>query len=282
MWTVSITSTQFADDRLASLSIESPANLHTKEGLGLLVGLWCGRLHDEVQTDQGTLQFSVGFQVGDVVVEPNGGQISNRGRLQTTGGHLKVSQSEIDHAKREGAAGGQIGVNLSKWIGSLAKADVDVGGKIERTTSHSEQKNREYVQHFWRVADAGHNFWRVYGLGLNQENVLEHKIIGDEPLCHILPELESDAIEVLVTFRCSLKDLWFQRTNAISIPTDPRFSQNQAEVNRSVVVARIAAIAISRTAKSGGSGISEGDLILAKQTLRAARQKTQRGRRDRE
>ena len=280
MWTVSITSTQFADERLASLSIESPANLHTKEGLGLLVGLWCGRLHDEIQTDQGPLQFSVGFQVGEVVVEPNGGQISNRGRLQTTGGQLKVSQSEIDHAKKEGVAGGQLGVNLSKWIGSLAKADLDVGGKIERTTSQSEQRNREYVQHFWRVADAGHNFWRVYGLGLNQENVLEHKIIGDEPLCHILPELESDAIEVLVTFRCSPRDLSFQRTNASPISTDPRFSQRQAELNRAAVVGRIAAIAIGRTTKSVGSGIGEGDLILAKQTLRAVLQKKQRSRHD--
>jgi hypothetical protein len=270
MWTVSIASTQFADDRLASLSIESPANLHTKEGLGLLVGLWCGRLHDEIQTDLGLLQFSVGFQVGEVVVEPNGGQISNRGRLQTSGGRLKVSQSEIDHAKREGVAGGQFGVNLSKWIGSLAKADVDIGGKIESTTSRSEQKNREYVQDFWRVADAGHNFWRVYGLGMNQENVLEHKIIGDEPLCHILPELDSDAIEVQVTFRCSPRDLWFQRTNAMPIPTDPRFSQKQAELNRAAVVGRIAAIAISRTTKSAGPGI-EGDLVLAKQTLRARR-----------
>jgi hypothetical protein len=280
MWTVSIATTQFADDRLASLSIESPANLHTKEGLGLLVGLWCGRLNDEVQTDQGPLQFSVGFQVGEVVVEPNGGQISNRGRLQTAGGHLKVSQSEIDYAKKEGGAGGQFGISLSKWIGSLASADVDIKGKIERTTSQSEQKNREYVRQFWRVADAGHNFWRVYGLGLNQEDVLEHKIIGDEPLCHILPELESDSIEVEVTFRCSLKDLWFQRTNVVPIPPDPRFSQKQAELNRAVVGARIAAIAISRTAKSGGSEIREGDLILAKQILRAVRQKKQRSRHD--
>jgi len=271
MWTVSITSTQFADERLASLSIESPANLHTKEGLGLLVGLWCGRLHDEVQTDQGPLQFSVGFQVGDVVVEPNGGQISNRGRLQTTGGHIKINQSELEHAKRGGMAGGQLGISLSKWFGSLAKADIDVGGRIESTTERSEQKNREYVQHFWRVADAGHNFWRVYGLGLNQENVLEHKIIGDEPLCHVLPEPDRDAIEVHVTFRCSPRDIWFQRTNVIPLPADPRFSQKQAEVNRAAVVSRIAAIAVSRTVRSEGSGIIEGDLILAKQTLRAQR-----------
>jgi hypothetical protein len=231
-----------------------------------------------MQTDQGLLQFSVGFQVGEVVVEPTGGQISNRGRLQTTVGHLKVSQSEADHAKKEGEAGGHLGINFSKLIGNLGKADVNVGGRIAHTTSQSEQRNREYVQEVWRVADAGYNFWRVYGLGLNQENILEHKIIGDEPLCHILPELESDVIEVLVTFRCSLRDMSFQRTNAIPKSTDPRFSEKQSELNRAAVASRIAAIAISRTAKSGGSGIAEGDLILAQQGLRATLQKKQRSR----
>src|SRR5882672_2416809 len=269
MWIVSIASAQHADEKLASISVESPSNLHTSEGIGLLVGLWCGKLHDRIQADEGALQFAVGFQVGEVVVEPKGGQISNRGRLQTTGGHLKVVQSESDQTKKHGAAGGQLGINLTRWMSSFAKANANVGGQLERTISQSEQKNRECTQQFWRVADAGHNFWRVYGLGLNQENVLEHKIIGDEPLCHILPELESDAIEVLVTFRCSLRDLSFQRTNAIPISTDPRFSQKQAELNRAAVVGRIAAKAISRTARSGGSGIAEGDLTLAKQTLRA-------------
>src|SRR5216683_6012075 len=137
MWTVSIMSAQYADEKLASLSIESPANLHTSEGLGLLVGLWCGKLHDRIQTDEGVLQFAVGFQIGEVVVEPKGGQISNRGRLQTTGGHLKIMQSDVDQAKKHGAAGGQLGINLTKWIGSLAKADADVGGRLERTVSHT-------------------------------------------------------------------------------------------------------------------------------------------------
>ncbi|MEH2499151.1 hypothetical protein V1294_005630 [Bradyrhizobium sp. AZCC 1678] len=271
MWTVSILATQYADEKLASLSIESPTNLHTSEGLGLLVGLWCGRLHDRVQTDEGVLQFAVGFQIGEVVVEPKGGQISNRGRLQTTGGHLKVTQSEVDQAKRHGTVGGQLGVNFTKWIGSLAKADANVGGQVERTISQSEHKDREYIQHFWRVADAGHNYWRVYGLGLNQENVLEHKIIGDEPLCHILPELESTSIDVHVTFRCSLRDLWFQRTSTVPAPVDARFNQKQAEINRAAVAARIAALAISRTMNIGDSGVTEGDVILARQTLRAVR-----------
>jgi hypothetical protein len=273
MWIVSIASAQYADEKLASISVESPSNLHTSEGIGLLVGLWCGKLHDRIQADEGALQFAVGFQVGEVVVEPKGGQISNRGRLQTTGGHLKVVQSETDQTKKHGAAGGQLGINLTRWMGSFAKADASVGGQLERTISQSEQKNREYTQQFWRVADAGHNFWRVYGLGLNQEDVLEHKIIGDEPLCHILPELDSSSIEITVTFRCSLKDLWFQRTSTVPAPVDSRFDLRQSELNRAAVAARIAALAIGRSANIGGSVSSDGDIILARQTLAATRKK---------
>ncbi|MGJ4911424.1 hypothetical protein [Bradyrhizobium sp. HKCCYLS2033] len=274
MWTVTITSTQFADDRLASLAVESPLNLHTKEGLGLLVGLWCGRLHGEVQTIHGPLLFSVGFQVGEVVVEPRGGQISNRGRLQTSVGHAKVSLSETDQVKKAGAIGGRLGVNLAKWISSPAKADLDVGGKVERSTAHSEHTSREYIQHYWRVADAGHNFWRVYGLGLNQENVLEHKIIGDEPLCHILPELDSEAIDVCVTFRCSLRDLWFQAVKSSQRPLDLRFTASQAELNRAAVAGRIAALALNRALDSQEN--IEGNLVLARQALRAELQKKQK------
>ncbi|WP_315739388.1 MULTISPECIES: hypothetical protein [unclassified Bradyrhizobium] len=280
MWSISIARTQFADDRLASLSVESPTNLHTKEGLGLLVGLWCGKLRGEIRTDQSPLQFTIGFLAGDVVVEPKGGQISNRGRLQTTVGLIKVKHSEIDHSKKEGMVGGRIGFGLSKLIGNLGKAEVDVGGKLERSNSQSEQKDHEYVQRVWRVADAGHNFWRVYGEGLNDDGVLEHKIIGDEPLCHILPDLGSDTIEVSVTFRCSMTDLWFHRTNTIPINTDQRFSQKQAEQNRAAVVGIIAAIALSRTAKSNDFGYTEGDLILAKQTLVAELHDTQKGKHD--
>jgi hypothetical protein len=269
MWTVSITSTKFANEKLASLSVESPANLHTHEGLGLLVGLWCGRLHDRIPIEDGMLEFAVGFQVGDVIVEPKGAQISNRGRLQTTGGHIKVATSETDQSKKHGSTGGQLGINLSKWIGSFAKADINLGGQLDRTISQSEQKNREFVQKFWRVADAGHNFWRVYGLDLNQDNVLEHKIIGDEALCHILPEPKSSSIDIVVTFKCSLKHLWFQRTSAIPARVDIRFDQKQSEINRAAVAARIAALAISRTTSIDGADVpDEGDVVLAMQSLR--------------
>jgi hypothetical protein len=273
MWTISVMSAQHADEKLASISIESPENLHTSEGLGLLVGLWCGKLHDRIQTEEGVMDFAVGFQVGEVVVEPEGGQISNRGRLQTTGGHLKIVQSETDQARKHGTVGGNLGINLTKWIGSFAKADAEVGGRLERTVSQTEQKNREYTQHYWRVADAGHNFWRVYGLGLNLENVLEHRIIGDEPLCHILPELDSKSIDVTVTFRCSPKDLWFKRTSVAPASKDSRFDLKQSELNRAAVAARITALAIGRAASIGKSSSAEDDIVLARQILKAVRGK---------
>ena len=150
---------------------------------------------------------------------------------------------------------------------------MNVGGQLDRTISQSEQKNREFVQKFWRVADAGHNFWRVYGLDLNQDNVLEHKIIGDEPLCHILPELKSNSIDIVVTFRCSLKDLWFQRTSAVPARVDPRFDQKQSELNRAAVAARIAALALNRTTNINEFGVAEGDVVLARQALRAVRRR---------
>lgn len=271
MWTISITSTQFANEKLASISVESPANLHTSDGLGLLVGLWCGRLHNCVHISDGALEFAVGFHAGDIVVEPRGGQISNKGRLQASGGSLKIKQSDVDEATRHGEIGGHGGLDLSRWIGSLAKLDFAVGGKMDRSSSQSNQKTREFDQPFWRVADAGHNFWRVYGLGLNQENVLEHKIIGDEALCHIIPELEIEKIRISVTFRCSLRDLWFQRTNAPSRPLDLRFQREQEEINRAAVAARIAALAINRTSFGEKDSLANADVVLARQTLQAVR-----------
>src|SRR5882762_2612069 len=90
MWTISVASTEFADERLASLSVECPANLKSPDEFGLLVALWCGRVQDRIDTEAGPCEFSFGFQIGDVVINPTGGRISNQGRLQTEGGHLKV------------------------------------------------------------------------------------------------------------------------------------------------------------------------------------------------
>jgi hypothetical protein len=271
MWTISTSLPEFADQKLASLSVESPSNLRAAEELGILVALWCGRVRDRIETTDGTYEFSFGFQIGDVVVEPTGGRISNQGRLKVEGPAIKIAKSEIDQAKKEGSIGGKLGIFLDKWLARIVKANVELSGRSNRSISKREQKDSESMQQSWRVADAGHNYWRVFGSPLNSESVLEHKIIGEEPICYVVATDDSDEIETLVSFRCDLRDLWFQRDDSVESPIDRQFARKQAERNRSAVSARVVALALHRTATDGNPKASESEVILARQRLRAVR-----------
>jgi hypothetical protein len=271
MWMISISPSEFADEKLASLSIESPTNLRNADEFGLLVALWCGRVRDVIDNEDGRYEFSFGFRVGEIVVESAGGRIGIEGRLKVEGGRIKIAQSEIDQAKKEGLGGLQLAISLSKWLGGIGKADINVGGQANRTLSTTEQKDSEYSQTFWRVADAGHNFWRIFGHGLNADSVLEHKIIGDEPICHIAVEQSSDSVELVVSFRCDLRDVWFQREGELSGITDGRFDKKQNERNRAAVAKRICSIALHRD-RLGSNAANDRMVILARQALRAARE----------
>lgn len=268
MWTVSTSSAHFADEKLASLSVECPTNLRTDRGFGLLVALWCGRVRDRIEVE-GTLQeISFGFFAGEVAVDPNGGRISNGGRLEVEAGRFKVMQSETDQTKKEGKLGAQLGYDIGKWFG-LTKAAADVGGHLNRTISKTEQKDGEYYEVFWRVADAGHNFWRVFGVGLNAEGVLENKIMGDDPLCHIAVD-QDDQIEVLVSFRCDLRDLWFQ-LEASQPSKDSRFTKEQEARNRNAVARLVVATALNRVVIQSEDEAREQMVVLARQNTRAER-----------
>src|SRR6185295_10119375 len=107
---------------------------------------------------------------------------------------------EKDESKKGGTIEGGLGAEIGKWLG-IAKATASLGGHFNRTVSKTEQKDGEYYEVAWRIADAGHNFWRVFGTGLTADGVLENKIIGDEPLCFIAPD-SSESVEVVVSFRC--------------------------------------------------------------------------------
>lgn len=271
MWTVSISAPYFADERLASLSVESPTNLRAIEEFGLLVALWCGRVRDHIKIEDGAHEFCFGFRVGELVVDLTGGRISNQGRFSLEGGQVKIAQSETDAAKREGSAGAELGINVGKWLGGFGKAEAALGGHLNRTVSKTEQKESTYSHTSWRIADAGHNFWRVFGLGLNSEGVLENRILGDEPICHIVAEQDSDHIEVLVSFRCDLRDVWFKREGTFKVIIDARFAAEHSERNRMAVASRICAIALDRTV-SRAADKADGTVVLAKQELRAIRQ----------
>jgi hypothetical protein len=266
MWTISISSARFADEKLASLSVECPTNLVTDRDFGILVALWCGRIRDRININGGLHKFSFGFLAGEVVVEPSGGRISNESRLEVEAGRFKVVQSETDQTKNEGQLAAQLGFDIGKWFG-LAKAAADVGGHLNRTVSKTEQKDGEYYQVFWRVADAGHNFWRVFGIGLNAESVLENKIMGEEPLCYIAVD-GNQPIEVLVSFRCDLRDLWFQQEDLLQLTRDSRFSKEQDERNRHAIARRVVAIALNRTLNQSGRELTEQSVVLARQKIR--------------
>lgn len=269
MWTISTSSARFADEKLASLSVESPTNLLSDDSFSLLVALWCGRIRDRIDVDGAPQRFTFGFLAGEVVVQPNGGRISNEGRLEVEAGRFKIIQSETDQTKRDGAIGGQVGIDIGKWFG-LAKAAADVGGHLNRTVSKTEQKDGEHYQVFWRVADAGHNFWRVFGIGLNSESVLENKIIGEDPLCRIIAE-ENHSVDVSVSFRCDLRDLWFQREDPSNSSKDLRFNKEQEERNRTAVATRVVAIALNRSAGEANIEHPDQSIVLARQKLRAER-----------
>jgi hypothetical protein len=267
MWSISTSSARFADEKLASLSVECPTNLLTHDGFGILVALWCGRIRDRINVDGGSQSFSFGFLAGEIVVEPSGGKISNEGRLEVEAGRFKIVQSESDETKKEGALGGQLGLDVGKWFG-FAKAATDVGAHLNRTVSKSEQRDGEHYQVFWRVADAGHNFWRVFGIGLNSESVLENKIVGEHPLCYIVAEGDH-SVEVSVSFRCDLRDLWFQREIENVVPKDPRFDKEQEERNRIAVCRRVIAIALNRSVSQSNIEVTDQTIVLARQKLRA-------------
>jgi hypothetical protein len=271
MWTFSILAPRFADEKLASLSVESPTNLRTDEEFGLLVALWCGRIRDHVETEAGAQDFCFGFRVGEIAIDLIGGRISNQGRFSLAGSQVKIAQLEMDAAKREGSAGAQLGINVGKWLSGFGKAEAELGGSLNKAISKTEQKERTYSHTSWRVADAGHNFWRVSGFGLNSDNVLENKLLGDEPICHIIAEHGATHIEVLVSFRCDLRDVWFQHERSLKSQSDARFSEEHDERNRIAIASRICAIALDRTA-SNTARKTDGTVILAEQGLLAIRQ----------
>jgi hypothetical protein len=268
MWVTAVQSARFADERLASLSIESPTNLQTPDELGLLVALWCGRVHDQIEINGERCTFSFGFVAGEVVVDVSGGRIQNQGRLQIEARRLKISQKESDEAEKRGSFGAQVGFEIGKLFGA-SKPGIDLQGHLSRNLSKTEQKNGEYYRIFWRVADAGYNFWRVSGVGLNEDNILENKILGDQVLCHVAAD-SRERIEITVSFRCELIHLWVQRKATCKSPKDLRFSLDQDERNRIAVATRVLAKALKRGGLENTNAADQ-VAVLARQRLTVER-----------
>ena len=82
MWSISILPPRFADEKLASLSVESPSNMRGDDEFGIIVALWCGKIWDRIEVDGTEHPFCFGFFAGEIVVDTSAGRLSNQGRLE--------------------------------------------------------------------------------------------------------------------------------------------------------------------------------------------------------
>ncbi|WP_257195962.1 MULTISPECIES: hypothetical protein [unclassified Bradyrhizobium] len=179
-WDIQVGEPRFAVPRVASLQTVSPRNAHAPDTIGIFVSLWCGRDHVELG-DDGLDWLSYGFRVGEIQIDVKNGRISHEGRYKQEFFRQKVDQNSKDTTTKEGKAGAILGFDIGRMFGAT-KLGAELGGKLSAGSLVFEEKRGEYFQVIWRVADAGHNVWRLEGTGLNPEGVLENKIVGDEPL----------------------------------------------------------------------------------------------------
>jgi hypothetical protein len=266
MWKITISPPRFADKNLASISLECPTNLRSTAELGLLLALWCGRAQHVVKVKGDSIPFNFGFFAGELVIEPKDAYIKNEGRLSVEAGRTKIAQSENEQTDKKGKLGADLGLNLASVFG-FGKMTGEVGGHLERVASRTERIDDEYYRVYWRLADAGFNSWRVFGFGLNPENILEYKVIGDAPICFVAPCEGVAAIEVNVTYRCDLRDLWFEADKKNTPRKDWKLDKDREKRNREAVSACVIARALNR--HSGQLDAGNGLVVLARQRLRA-------------
>lgn len=256
-WEVEVEKPRFAIARLASLQIESPKNSRTQDEIGVLAALWCGRESIELAVSNERRKFSFGFTSGELQVSCKNGKISTANRFKQEIYKENIEQDEKGSAKREGKVGGVLGFKLPNFL-SIGKVEGEVGGEISQGSAIIEQTKVQYQRPRWRVADAGHNIWKVYGFGLNKDNVLENKIIGDEVLCYVIPEDSRQDVSITVRYLCDLKDLWFKYG---AEEAAPRTIDDDFNRNRELVASAIVAKALNRSSRRS-EGMSGPRLVL--------------------
>jgi hypothetical protein len=94
MWAVSPEQHCCVDKGLATISADSPSLLQTHEEFGLLVGLWCGRVHVAAP------RVIVGLLAGELTVDVIGGRISS---LSTPAKRLAGQRANQQKERAKGA-----------------------------------------------------------------------------------------------------------------------------------------------------------------------------------
>ena len=266
-WKVQTEKPRFAISRLASLQVESPINSQTQEGLGVLVVLWCGRESIQVSVEAERRTFSFGFTVGELEVSIKNGRISAENRYKQEIYREKIDQNAKDTSTNEGKVGGAFGVDFSKFFLG-AKVGAEAAGNISKGSAVIEEKKGEYYRVYWRVADAGYKYWKCFGFGLNEDNVLENKILGEDVLCYVLPDAQKKEVHILVKYVSDLKDLWFRYEPEAGSNSSP---VNDFHRNRELVASAIIAKALNRSSRRLEGTTRSRLVLLCQQRMVATR-----------
>jgi hypothetical protein len=250
-------------ERIASLQAESPINARSNNELGLLVSLWCGRDILEVPAHDAKQSYSFGFTAGEVQIDIKNGNISTTNRYKQEFYREKVDRSLVKKKGRKAKGGLSWSFGLSHFL-PRSKISTEISAANE--ANELQTNKNEYWQVFWRVADHGIRTWRVYGAGLNEDNVLENRILGDEILCFVVPDETASMVEITVSFRCDIRDLWFH----------PERPANRAKIfqksvpierNKEAVASVLLSKSLNRRSVGGESGADERFVTLCKQRL---------------
>ena len=229
MWEIETRKAEIPFERIASLLLDSPINSHSDNEIGLLVELWCGRqrVMHSIEHSKNLIEF--GLTRVEVVVDLSSGRISSENRLKKE----FINKEVALEGKKETNKGWSIKGVLKSGIGSAkGKNYIGIDTSLDKGAleSASEKSSLNYETKIWRVADSGYNYWSVFGVGLNEYDVLENRVLGDELLCFIRPGNGARKQKINVSLRCRHDDIWLR-----SLDVDGDFgARDESRVHKNI------------------------------------------------
>jgi len=255
--------------KMASINVEVPRNAIGNESLGLLVGLWCQKDSVDVSAAGRPAPVQFGFRAGDLYVETKNCRISNKNRYSSVAYEVEIGEEK--RKSLEAGAGAEGGFDLGSIVSFIPFLQGKATAKIARDQVSTERSAGTYKLRVWRCADGGRDFWRLHGVGLNQDHVLENRLLGDETLCDLTFEDASSPMTVTVTFVANLRDLWVGFPEEDSKTTDKRFAPDTELENRKSVARAIIGKALKSRQNRFDTKAGTGQVALAAQRVQISK-----------
>lgn len=253
---------------LASVNIDIPQNAINDDSVGILVGLWCQKEEITAQMGQDKVSVNFGFHSGDLYIHSKNCRILNSGRFKETAYEEEVNKESKDSIQKAAQIEG--GIDVSSLLTFIPFLQSKFGGKMAKEQLSLESQSGKYYLTVWRCADAGRNFWRLHGIGLNEHHVLENKILGDEILCYVSPDNRDRYFIIEACFVVDLKNLWVDHNLD---------NNNKSEKNKLIRNSVIRAITAKRIkSKKVSDNIREGCVALSYHKIKIQRDEQDDGK----